>query len=298
MDAQAIKDNIKKKRDQKNKDVLDKATEKVISDFNTNKKDEKSEEKKYEFHFDELQMYYGMDYKINDQIIIVQPTIGDIIEFGEKKVYSSIMPFIGNPTSYRLQLWDMGIDWNKISDYELFVMLVQTLEKESTSLIFGDVDFASLQPYIDTNNNNEIVLLNNDHTLKIDEETYMHMREYIRRMFDHYPKVEKAKGRATKEAIIDEERINLINEKRLNKNKSDKSIYLPLISAMLNHPGFKYKRSELKDVGIVEFMDSVKRLQVYESTRALMSGMYSGFCDTSKMNLNKELNWLRDLYES
>jgi len=29
-----------------------------------------------------------------------------------------------------------------------------------------------------------------------------------------------------------------------------------------------------------------------------MSGMYSGFCDTSKMNLNKELNWLRDLYES
>ena len=44
-------------------------------------------------------------------------------------------------------------------------------------------------------------------------------------------------------------------------------------------------------------MDSVQRLQVYESTRALMSGMYSGMLDTSKMNLNKELNWLRDLHE-
>ena len=67
---------------------------------------------------------------------------------------------------------------------------------------------------------------------------------------------------------------------------------------MLNHPGFKYKKSELKEVGIVEFMDSVKRLQTYESVKALMSGMYSGMIDTSKMDLNKELNWARDLYEN
>lgn len=281
--------------------VVDQAAKNFINTFNTKKDETKNEEKKYEFHFDELQMYYGMDYEIADpcgnKIIIKQPTIGQIIEFGEKKVYASIMPFVGNPTSYRLQLWDMGIDWNKISDYELFVMLAQTLEKENTFLIFGELDFSSLKPYMDTNNNNEIVLLNDDKSLMIDEEIYMHMREYIRLMFDQYPKVEKAKGRATKEAIIDEERMNLINEQKLNKDKKDKSIYLPLISAMVNHPGFKYKKNELKEVGLMEFMDSVKRLQVYESTRALMSGMYSGFCDTSKMNLNKELNWLRDLRE-
>ena len=71
----------------------------------------------------------------------------------------------------------------------------------------------------------------------------------------------------------------------------------PLISAMVNHPGFKYKKNELKEVGIVEFMDSVKRLQTYESVRALMSGMYSGMIDTSKLNLKEELNWMRDLYK-
>lgn len=277
-------------------DVINNISDKVTKDIiKNNKKDDKNE-KIYDFHFDELQMYYGLDYKIDDQIIIMQPTIGEIIRFGEHRVMSSIMPFVCNPTSYRLQLWDMGIDWNKISDYELFVMLIQASKKEDTSLIFGDIDFSSLKPFVNTISN-EVVLMDEEQHLMINEEKYMHMREYIRLMFNQYPKVEKAKGRVTKEAIIDEERMNLINSKKLNKNKKNKSIYLPLISAMVNHPGFKYKKNELDDVGIVEFMDSIKRLQVYESTTALMSGIYSGFCDTSKMNLNKELNWLRDLYE-
>ena len=43
-------------------------------------------------------------------------------------------------------------------------------------------------------------------------------------------------------------------------------------------------------------MDSVKRLQTYESVTALMSGMYSGMIDTKKLNLKEELNWMRDLY--
>ncbi len=278
-----------------NNNIMDKVAKEIIKDV-ANQKKENPDEKRYEFSFDELQMYYGLDYKIDDQITIKQPTMGDIIEFGEHKVFSSIMPFVSNPTTYRLQLWDMGIDWNKISDYELFLTLIQGSNKEDTSLIFGDIDFSSLQPYMNQSNN-EIVLMNQDQTLIIDEYKYMHMREYIRLMFNQYPKVEKAKGRATKEAIIDEERMKLLNEQRLNKNKKNKSIYLPLISAMVNHPGFKYKKNELKEVGIVEFMDSVKRLQVYESTVALMSGIYSGFCDTSKMNLSKDLNWLRDLHK-
>lgn len=272
--------------------IMDKVAQELIN--NANKAKEEKQEKKYEFYFDELQMYYGLDYKIDELITIKQPTIGEIIEFGEKRMLSSIMPFVSNPTSYRLQLWDIGIDWNKCSDYELFIMLIQNSNKEDTSLIFGDVNFSSLKPYIDRETN-EIVLANEEQNLIIDEYKYMHIREYIRLMFDQYPKVEKAKGKATKQAIIDEERMNLINSQKLDKK--NKSIYLPLISSMLNHPGFKYKKDELKDVGIVEFMDSVKRLQVYESTRALMSGIYSGFCDTSKMNLNKDLNWLRDLRE-
>ena len=273
---------------------IDNAINSMLSD-QKDKNTDSDNENKYKFEFDELQMYYGMDYKINDQITIKQPNIGEIIEFGEKKVYASIMPFVGNPTSYRLQLWDMGVDWNKISDFELFMMLVQGLKKEDTSLIFGDLDFSQLKPYTNTNDNS-LVLANETLTFIVDEYTYMHIREYIRMLFQQYPKVEKAKGKSTKLSIIDEERMKIFNDQKNNKN-SNKSMYLPLISALVNHPGFKYKKNELKECGIYEFMDSVKRLQLYESTRALMSGMYSGMIDTSKMDLSKELNWLRDLQE-
>ena len=66
-----------------------------------------------------------------------------------------------------------------------------------------------------------------------------------------------------------------------------------MISFCLNHPGFKYKKNELRDLGIVEFNDSVQRLLIYESTSALMKGVYSGFVDTSKIN-NKEFNFMRE----
>ena len=79
-----------------------------------------------------------------------------------------------------------------------------------------------------------------------------------------------------------------------HKNDVYKSTLLPLISTCLNHPGFKYKKNELREVGIVEFMDSVQRLQVYESSTALLKGIYSGFVDASKIDKN-ELNFMREI---
>lgn len=245
--------------------------------------------------FDELQMYFGEPYKINDDITISQPTIGNILTFGEQKFYRSLAPFTSNTTTYRLQLWDMGIDWNDISDYELFIMLVQGLKPEDTKLLFGDLDFSKFSPQYDTQLET-IVLVDFEKGIIIDEWIYTQMSEYLRLMFNQYPKVEYAKTKSTKEAIIDEERMNQRIAAQKKNNKQSKSMLLPLVSAMLNHPGFKYKKNELKEVGIVEFMDSVQRLQVYESTRALMSGMYSGMLDCSKINMKEELNWLRDLH--
>ena len=37
---------------------------------------------------DQLQMYFGEDIYINDQIILKQPTVGDIVKFGERHFYS------------------------------------------------------------------------------------------------------------------------------------------------------------------------------------------------------------------
>jgi hypothetical protein len=185
----------------------------------------------------------------------------------------------------------MGIDWNKITDYELFCMLINGLNKESTKLLFGDLDFQLFKLYSKKVNEEDVLTLyNQEQNTEISEETYRCIAEYLRLMFNIYPKVEKAKGKTTKEWMIEEERMNLAK----NKDKGSKSMLLSLISSCVNHPGFKYKLQELREIGIVQFMDSVQRLQIYESTVALNSGMYSGMCDLSKVD-KKLFNFMRDV---
>lgn len=246
------------------------------------------------FEFDRLKMYFGEPYTIFSEtgnIEILQPKIADILYFGEREFYSMLNVFISNTTSYRLQLWDMGVDWNKISDYELFCMLIKTLDVNSTKLLFGDLDFRLFNLYGKKVEDTETVTLyNKEQQIEIDEDTYKHIAEYLRLMFNIYPKVEKAKGKTTKEWMIDEDRMNLLNSKK----DSNKSTLLPLVSSCVNHPGFKYKLEELKDMGIVQFMDSVQRLQIYESTTALMKGMYSGMIDTKGLDKDA-LNFMRSI---
>ena len=254
------------------------------------------ESSKPTYEFDRLKMYFGDPYLLECErghIEILQPSIGDILDFGEKEFYATLNVFVSNPTSYRLQLWDMGIDWNKISDYELFCMLIKGVNAEATKLLFSEVDFQSFELYNKTVGEDTVLTLYSaEQNIEITEDKYMQMAEYLRLMFNIYPKTEKAKGKTTKEWIIEEDRMNLLK----NNNKSSKSVLLPLISSCVNHPGFKYKLNELREVGIVQFMDSVQRLQIYESTVALNSRMYSGMCDLSKID-KKLFNFMRDIDE-
>lgn len=248
-----------------------------------------------QFNTDELQLYFGEPFTIKTKsenaIQIFQPTIGDILKNGERNVYSVVNTFIANPTMYRVKLWDMGIDWNKIDDFQLFCMLISTLEGKPTSLLFGDIDFQEFNLYKEDKDGESIFFLYNEkQNIEIDETVYLQISGYIKMMFNLFPKVEKARGKSTKEWIIMEEK----QQMELNQNTSYKSTLLPLISSCLNHPGFKYKKNELYDVGIVEFMDSVKRLQVYESSTALLKGVYSGFVDTSKID-KEEFDFMRQI---
>lgn len=254
-----------------------------------------------------LQLYFGDPYQVSDKILVYQPTIGGILEydkkFGESEFWSMLNVFIGNTTSYRLLLWDMGIDWNEISDFQLFSLLIKTLKVENTEILFGDLDLSSFDAYMkqipneDESDNEEelepkqeMILWNPELDIEINEDIYKNIALYIRTMFNIFPKVEKAKGKTTKKWIIEEDRMNLANAKK----EDTTSTFLPLIESCCCHAGFKYKKNELREVGIYEFMRSVQRLQIYESTTALLKGMYSGFIDTKGID-KEEFDFMRDI---
>jgi len=240
---------------------------------------------------DELRMYFGEPFKINDKITIFQPTLGDVIEHGERKYYSMVHILTCIPADMMSQLADMNVDYMEISDFELFVMLSRGLTKESTHLLFGDLDLSTFEPCVNQVNG-EMVLYHKETNTVIDKLIHMKIVEYIRKMHNiPKPKSRRhAANKTTKKILIEEDR------KRLEKAQKEpyKSQLKELISGMMRYPGFKYKKSELKECGLYEFMDTVQGAQIYVSSTALLQGSYSGMIDTSKIN-KKEFNWMRSL---
>ena len=240
---------------------------------------------------DELKMYFNEPFYINDKIAIYIPTIGDIVEFGEKQYYGMIHTLTCIPSDMKSQLFDMKIDYETISDFELFIMLTRGLTKDVTRLVLGDLDLSKFNVFTNQENG-EFVLYDTENDITIDKLIYMKMVEYIRKVHNIKPKIEKAANKTTKKILIQ------LDRDRIKKAQKEpyKSQLKELISAMMRYPGFKYKKNELKECGLYEFMDTVQGSQIYVSTTALLSGMYSGMVDTSKIN-KKEFNWMRGVNE-
>lgn len=253
--------------------------------------------------FDKLQLYFGDNYKINvdgadGEIIMKQPSIGDIVRIGQKKYYSTLNVFTTNTTAFRLQLWDQGVDWNKMSDFELFMNLVGTAEKEVYSTFLPHIDFANFGMYekhMPGSDKVVKVLYDQEHKIEINEEVYFHISQYLRNVFSISPDEKLTTDTIMKQWFIEKDRRELRNKEMKKKNGADDdSGLLPLISACCNHPGFKYTSGALRNIGVYQFYDSVKRLQIYESTTALQKGLYSGMIDGSKIKA-EDYNFMKSI---
>lgn len=241
-----------------------------------------------QIEFDKLQLYFGKPYTIDvadakGVIVLTPPTLGTIMEYGEKNFYSSLNMFITNTTSYRLVLWESGMDWNEITDFQLFCMLYPNINPEVSKILLNGVDITSFELFQKEGENEErvIILYNSDLDIEINEAVYQHIAQYLREAFSMCPEEKLTKDRTLKELYIRKDQSAIENAKK-KKTEASSSIQ-PLISACVNHPGFKYKLQELKEVGVYEFYDSVKRLRLYENTTALLKGMMGGMIDTSKL---------------
>ena len=238
---------------------------------------------------DELKLYFGDDYPVSDKITIRQPYVGDIITIGEEKYFLNVYALTAIPSDMKSALWDMGRDWTELSDLEMFFFMTRSLSPEDTSVFFGNLDLTKFELFRDMEND-ELVMIDHETGIKID--FYMHKKisDYLCRLHSIKKKPERPGNRYTKEILIQEDR-----EKRLRTaDKSVKSQMLPLISSMVNSPGFKYSIEEVRSMKLFAFMDSVYRIQTIKNAESLTSAYYSGNIDVKKFDTEK-LNWLCDL---
>ena len=240
-------------------------------------------------HVDPLKLYFGEPYVINKYVTIYQPTIGDIIEYGEKEYYSMIQTLTAIPSDMKANLFDMGLDWMKVEDFQLFMMLAPTLSQAQTKIVLGDIDLQRMKP-VENLQNGDIILRDPVTGAIIDELAYKTMSAYLCKLHNLTKKIEKAGNKYTKQVLIDEDR----RKREYSMTQPYKSFLMPLVSAVKVRQG--YTRDYLKNMGLCEFFDDVNRSQIIVNTDALLSGMYSGMMDASKINKN-QFNWMREVGE-
>ena len=242
---------------------------------------------------DELKIYRVEDFVVSKHIVLHQATLNEICDYGERDYYSMIYNFTATPQSLKVQLWDMGIDYTEITPYQLFYQLLYKMySQEKTSIIFGDLDFSKFQ-LMQRKDDGSILLYQeiDGESVIIDEYTYNIIIDYLCKSHFIERDLKIPMTKSAKMILIEDAR----EEMEANKNKEYHSTLKNLVSAMINSEGFKYNHSQVWDMKINAFMDSVKRIGKIKNAQLLLQSGYSGFGVNLKEINNKQLDWLGEL---
>ena len=244
------------------------------------------------FQVDELKLYMSEDIKIANGIVLKCPKIKDIAEYGESAYFAMASTICATPSSMMVQLDDMKLNYMKIKDFELFMMLCQSLKPEATRLLLGDLDLSKFKPH-QVGDTEEVILVhedtkNDEAPIVINPIIHEVLTTYIRKMHGFKKEVKKAGNEITRKMLIRLAR----QDAEMAKNKPHESFLRPVISAVKCRQG--YGMDYIKQMGIFELMDDLSRLNVIINADAALNGMFCGMVDSRKMD-KTVLNWTRNI---
>lgn len=268
--------------------------------------------------YDELQVYSGSDVIITKDIIVTQPTLRKIKEFGEQKYFNAVHTLTSAPADLKWQLWDYyNIDYTTIDDYDLFIFYIsqaisshkhlyndiitnpnqhqkeiQTFTQEEIEdlninplqLIVKDIDFADFQLMEATlhEDNKQVILYNQERDITIDRLIYNQLVDVVRRIHGFKRNNEKPANETTKMDLIDDAR----DEAMAAKQKEFKSILRPLVSTMSIKSG-NYGDDKIWDININRFFYDIKKVAKIQDAEHLLQGAYSGFASLKGIDKNR-----------
>ena len=125
-----------------------------------------------------MNLLHASSVQIIPNLAVRIPTVGEIL--GQEETYFQIVSaFTSTPFQYMVPLDDMGIDYTKITEYELFQMLFPVYAQSDLSILFGDVDLSDFSIYI-RETDKETILFSPKNNIAIDEPVYHKLADTIR----------------------------------------------------------------------------------------------------------------------
>lgn len=232
-----------------------------------------------------LNLLYKKEYKINDSIKIIIPTVGEIID-NEDDYYSILTVLTAMPIDLMVPLADAGIDYTEINDYELFLLLSEGLKAQDTHLVFGDLDLSNFEISVNPQNGN-IVLYDAKNDIVIDRAIYSKISGTLRKIHHLKKNRRKPANKEAKEYMLERARTKM----RRNKNRKQESQLEPLIIAMVNTEQYKYDFEGTRELSIYQFNESVRQIIHKVDYDNRMYGIYAGTINAKELSQD-DLNWL------
>lgn len=242
--------------------------------------------------YDELVAYADQDFVLCDKFHIHNPTLLEIKEYGEQKYWQEISVLTATPADEKLYLFSLGIDYNTIQDFQLFLMLCKDGAIPDTCLILPDINFKN---YICCPHEDSLALYDEKTDTIITENDYIELTDYIRQIHGLKKNESRDGNEHTKRRRLEIELERL--QRKINSDIKDEyhSQLKTYISALTNQSGFKYNWHDVWDLPINVFIDSLFRLQIIDRSKSLNQGLYSGNIDYNKIKNKEEFNWLRPI---
>ena len=248
-----------------------------------------------------LEVYRGNDISITKKIKLSQPTLQDIIDFGESEYFQAIHSLCAVGADFKWQLWDSGIDYTTISDYDLFLFYISNMlgsKKNEIKKIINSNDVEKIEKIkeedikkmtknplglilnidladfklCENKKNNENILYNEKEDIVIDRLVYNNVVEIIRKIHGLKRNNELPANERTKLDMIEDSR----DEYYASLGDKNKEFLYPLVSTVANL-GIGYTWFNVWDLKVCAFFECITRDNKISETNLLLKSAYGGF---------------------
>ena len=237
-----------------------------------------------------LAILRGKPIVLNDWLVLRQPTLNEIEEFGESEFYSTAWTLCSSPWDMPSMLDDIGKDFMQISEWEFFRILLAMIDPDHLKIILGDFnfrDFQLMKERTEDGNINTVLYRASDGAI-FDEELYKIFIAYLRELIGFQHKGKKAANKSTAKIIIMDDRKR--RKREAEHPPEEESMIYNIIISLVNTEEFSYTYETVYDLTLYQLMKSFTQIQGKKAACALTQGSMSGMVDTSNIS-NLDMQW-------
>lgn len=245
-------------------------------------------------------------FVVNKKITIKIPTLAEMrgYDFNTGRIgkldndFENLMNlFIITPSNNMVELWDMGIDFTQISEWEYFLLLFdaefnyakdENLYMIDSTKVFEGIDFSKCRL---KQQGNDVMIVDENGECVINELVYMQLSNVFCEILNTTKYRRKPADNTAKEFILDMERKHIKHRKR--RSQENRNAFDELIIAMVCEHGFPYDFDTINKLTIYDFNCCVKQIIKRVNYDNLSLGLYGGMGTIDRKKIkSSDLNFL------